>query len=277
MKYFFYRLLGFFIGILPIPIFYTLAEKVGKTAYIFWGKRRKIGMENLKKAFPEKSNQELKIILEKTFINFSYTFFEIFKQPYVKNNIDNIFRVKGLENLETAYSDGKGVILVTAHFGNWELAGSFICSLGYKLGVIQKTQKNTDFDRLINYYRTLNNIKPIGRKTALKDGIKALKNGEILGIIADQKANTSGIISDFFGIPAKTTPLPARLYLKFKRPIVFVVPKRTGQMKFEVDFIEKYEPECDNIEEITQYINDRLESFIRQTPEQWFWPHNRWG
>ncbi|MGM0608769.1 MAG: lysophospholipid acyltransferase family protein [Candidatus Muiribacteriota bacterium] len=158
MKYIFYRLIGFLIVLLPVQLLYMVAEKIGQTAYFFWGSRRKIGLNNLKTAFPEKNKNELKSILKQTFINFAITFFEIFKQPYLKGNIEKIFKVEGLENLERAYQKNKGVLLITSHFGNWEVAGSLICLLGYKLAVVQKTQNNLAFDKLINYYRQLNGI-----------------------------------------------------------------------------------------------------------------------
>ncbi|MGM0608675.1 MAG: lysophospholipid acyltransferase family protein [Candidatus Muiribacteriota bacterium] len=276
MKYYFFRVSGFFIGLIPNCLLAFAGKVLGSLVFIFWKKRRKIGFDNLKNVYPEKTDKEINFILKLNFINFAYTLFEMFKQPYVKKNLDNIFTVKGIDKLEKFYRQNKGVILITAHFGNWELGGSLICALGYKLSVIQKKQKNSAFDKLINHYRKLNNIKPIGRKAALKEGVKALKKGEILGIISDQKTKTGGVFIDFFNQPALTTTLPAKLYLKFDSPIIFIYVKRKAFMKFEINFYDSYEEKNANTEEISKYINKSLESFIKETPHQWFWAHRRW-
>ncbi|MGM0607696.1 MAG: lysophospholipid acyltransferase family protein [Candidatus Muiribacteriota bacterium] len=276
MKYQFLRFIGFIIGLVPSSILYTVAEVIGFFGFIFWKNRRITGFQNLKKAFPEKNHRELKKILKNVFINLSIIIFEIFKQPYVGRNIDKVFNVKGFHNLKKAYSKNKGVILITSHFGNWELAGSLICKKGFNLDVIQKKQNNLDFDKVLNHYRQINGMKPIDRKIGLRKGVQALKKGEILALLVDQKAKIGGVEAEFFDHNASTTPLPAKLYQKYKSPIVFMYSKRIGTLKFEVNFYELYQPENEDIMEITQYINNSIENYIRETPEQWLWVHNRW-
>ncbi|MCK9223792.1 MAG: lysophospholipid acyltransferase family protein [Candidatus Muirbacterium halophilum] len=275
MKHIFYKLLSFLIRKTPVFILYFYAFIISRLAFIFWKRRKNIAYNNLKMIYPNKDEKFYFEFIKKNFYENGKTFFEIFKQPdfaKFKHRIEVI----GKENLDKAYKKEKGVILFTLHHGNWEFTGSMTALLGYPIAVVQKNQKNKEFDQLLNSFREKNGMKIIGRKSALKEGVKELKNGNILTIVGDQKAFTSGITVPFMGFGAKTSPLAAKLHIKYKSPIIFMTCVRTGFFKFKLEYSSEYNYNTENVEKITTDLNKISEEIIKKHPHQWFWGHRRW-
>lgn len=271
-----YKSFALIIRITPMFILYLISFLISRIAFCLWRKRRKIAFDNIKRVFSDKSDREVNKMIKDNFYELSKTFFEIFKQP-IFYKIKNGISVKGIDNLKKSYSKGKGVILVTLHHGNWEFAGSYTGSQGYPISVVQKKQKNKEFDHLLNSYREKNGMKIIGRKTALKEGVKELKKGNILTIVIDQKAHTGGIQVPFFGLESPTSPLAAKLHKKYKSPIIFMICTRKGLNSYDLVYSEELNfPEKD-IYDITELLNKRSEEYIKENPKQWFWGHKRWG
>lgn len=270
-----YIIIAILLRFIPVWLSYSIAYIISRTAYFLWKRRRDIAYKNLKMIFPEKDEIFYSDFIKKNFYENAKTFFEIFRQPDFSKFRDRI-EVYGDENLKKAYEKGKGVILFTLHHGNWEFTGSMTALLGYPIAVVQKNQKNVEFDNILNSLREKNGMKIIGRKAALKDGVKELKEGRILTIVGDQKAFRGGVLVPFMGHIAKTSPLAAKLHLKYNSPIIFMTCVRTGYFRFRLEYSEEYNYNTGNVEEITEELNKISENIIMKEPEQWFWGHRRW-
>ena len=276
MRWFLYRTLSRILELLPVKFMYILADIIGATAFKVWKRRREIGLKNLQIAYPESSKEERKRILKKNFQHVASSFLEIFKIPSLKNNWQEVFHLENKEVMEKAVSEGKGVILFLAHYGNWELFGALLRFLGYPLNVIAVKQKDEEFDRLITHYRNYYGIDIIGKGNALKEGIAKLKKGELLAFIGDQKVTSGGVWIPFFGKDALTTVFPAKLSKRKDIPIVVCENRRISPMRFYNNFEGPFYIEDRSIEEFTEFLNKKLEQHITKDPTQWFWAHRRW-
>ncbi len=271
-----YKSAAFVIRITPFFILDSISVLFGSLAWNIWKRRRNIALENLSQAFPGKTGKEISSIGKKSFINSAKTFFELFKQPVFKKKWEDYCVTDGLENLEKACSEGKGVIISVAHFGNWEFLVMVCALMGFSVSGIQKTQKDIVFDEVLNEYRKDSGIKLVGRKSGLIGAVRYLKKGYLLFIATDQKAHTGGIKTEFFGRECLTTPLPFLLSEKFDTPMVTAYCRRGGDKRFELRFMEPVYLKGKEKQEAVQFFTDINQEYIRKYPEQWFWAHRRW-
>jgi len=276
MRWFLYRSISRILESLPVSFMYILADITGSIVFKVWKRRREIGLKNLKIVFPESSKSEREKMLKKNFQHVASNFFEIFKIPSLKNNWQKVFEVENKEAMDRAISEGKGVILFLAHYGNWELFGTLLRFLGYPTNAIAVKQKDKEFDRLITHYRNYYGINIIGKGGALKEGVVRLKKGELLLFIGDQKVTSGGKWIPFFGRDALTTVLPAKLSKRRNIPVIVSENRRIAPMRFYNRFDGPYYIEDRSIEEFTTFLNKKIEQHIRKDPTQWFWAHRRW-
>ena len=175
----------------------------------------------------------------------------------------------------------QGVILVSGHLGNWEVAAQLLSYIKPVVGVTKK-MSNPYTDRLIKERKARNRF----RLTPMRDAsasrfLTALKDGEMLALLVDQYAKGERLMLDFFGIPASTHPSPAILHLVTRTPICFGYCLRTGPMKFKlkagapINFQRTGNREQD-VRAILGMLNRELEAAIRASPEQYLWAHRRW-
>ncbi|MEO0249936.1 MAG: hypothetical protein ABIN58_10470, partial [candidate division WOR-3 bacterium] len=205
-----------FLGVLPRRKAITLGYIVGALAYHFWSRLRKVGLRNLELAFPELSPQERTALLKRVFRNLGRLLGEFSQFPKLNcGNIAEIVVYEGLENYQRAIARGKGVLILTAHFGAWELS-SFAHSLyGYPIHFLVRRLDNPLLEELIEKYRTLGGNRTVTKKEAARRVLAALRQGEAVGILMDLNTQPhEGIFCDFFGIPCCTSPIIAHFALR---------------------------------------------------------------
>jgi len=190
------------------------------------------------------------------------------------------FRVKGIRFLDEALEGGKGLVLVTFHFGNWELVGAYIARLGYPLSVVVQRIHNPFIDKMISNMRQGAGMKTIPRSSALKDSLRALDKNNIVVFLADQDAHDSGVFVPFFHRPASTPRGPAVIALRRDVQAVMSFAVRQEDGSFEINFEpiiykRKYVLEED-IKVFTRTFTNRLEDYVKEYPDQWLWLHRRW-
>ncbi|EDP73514.1 lysophospholipid acyltransferase family protein, partial [Hydrogenivirga sp. 128-5-R1-1] len=199
---------------------------------------------------------------------------------YVKTKeIEKIVEIKGLDLLNDT-KDGK--ILVTAHIGNWEVAGAGVAYFIKNLNSLAYRIKNKKLNRLITEIRENSGIKIIFHDQPLKDFVKALKNGKTIAFLVDQNALAHrGIFVDFFNLKASTVTFPAKLALKYKKEVFFsynYYDKKTN--KIIVNIEKLYFKPTGNYEEdlknLVQTYTKKIEEAVRKHPDQYFWVHKRW-
>jgi KDO2-lipid IV(A) lauroyltransferase len=185
----------------------------------------------------------------------------------------------GFEFLEQQLSAGTGVLLVTAHFGNWERLAQYITAKGLKLNVIARDANDAKLNELVNRKRREQGVDVFSRGSAARDVLASLKRNEIVGILPDQ--NTWELYIPFFGFPAGTVAGPAVFHLRTGAPIVFAFCREQpdGKYLLECDLYSPPERSGDrdaDVAKIMSDVNERIEQAVRAHPEQWLWMHDRW-
>lgn len=272
------------LAILPPRMAARVGEGFGMVLYYTLKRRRAIGLKNLDIAFGTSLSAEHKQqILQATFRNLGKMLAEEFQFPKMDQAyVQNKFEIVGLDNYLNARRKGRGVIFLSAHFGNWELIGPPLALNGYPFNVVVRPLDNHYLDRFLFRFRTLHGNRMIERGGGLKLIIAALKKNETVGIIMDQNTlRSKGIFVNFFGKPACTTPSVALLALRYDVPVIPIFIIRTGldthrlEIGADVEILRSGDMDRD-VAANTERFNQIIEAFIRQYPDQWFWVHNRW-
>lgn len=262
-----------------------LASAFGSFLFKVVGRRmgvNRLACNNLRRAFPEKSESEIDEIILGMWSNLGRGAGEYAHLNHISaTGPDSRIEVVGREILETLRDDGKPGIFVGAHLGNWECATAASTQHGMPLALIYRSASNPWVDRLLRNVRgsSGNEILFKGREGAHR-ALAILREGGHIGVLVDQKLN-SGISVPFFGRPAMTTPMPATLALHLKCPLVPVRFERLPGARHRVTFYPPIklpnsgDKTADTLAVMTE-INNLLESWIRERPEQWFWVHRRW-
>ncbi len=182
---------------------------------------------------------------------------------------------------ESALSEGRGIILVAGHLGNWELGGAWLGARGVDLEAVGRQQENPLFDAYLTRTRNRIGMKVIWDGDAVRRVPRALRNGATVGLVMDQ--GTVGLASTwvpFFGRWAKTPRGPATFALRMRSPIIFFAPLRKADGRFTLTFervpvVETGDRDAD-IDRIVRDYTAVLEKWVRKCPEQYFWHHRRW-
>ena len=281
MLYRFVKILSAIICRLPKRVRRSSGKVLGE---IFWllvpQKRKKMAIENIMIGLSVDRSEAVGIAKRST-TRFGNMFLEVLCFPNInKDNIKSYVRLEGHEYLTEALSYGKGAILATAHSGNWEIMGSALAMHGFPLVCVAQKQTNEQMDRLMNEYRTMTGIQII-YKTGVRDMIKLLGVGRVIGILMDQDAQRDGVMVDFFGRLASTAQGAAALGRLKDAPIVpvFITENADGTHTVILHppvWVEKTSNREQDILAMTQQLTTIIEQHIRQYPHEWFWLHNRW-
>lgn len=246
-------------------------------------KRYLITYNNIRMAFPEFTELEINKIIKKSYENLGIVAAELLAFPKLKiDDIRKYIRYSNEELFAKVHSKGRGMLLLSGHFGNWELlalsAGAFT---NIPVTIVVKPQKNKLINEKLNTYRTMLGNQIIPMSKAARVLINAIKKNEAVALLADQSADISrDVFVDFFGHSAVTYEAPAMLALRYKVPIIMGFAVRNEDYTYTVDLIElSYDDlndDKDGIAELTKRHVKILEDKIRQFPHLWAWQHNRW-
>ena len=228
------------------------------------------------------SEKEARSIAGRMFANIGKSLLEILWIPALTPaTIRRWVTIENPHYLEEAMDRGKGLVLLTAHFGNWEWMAARLVQEGIPVAAIAQPQPGPGLDRLLNEYRQQVGMQPYARGNALVAALKALKKGFLLGFLADQDAKQGGIFVDFFGTPASTPQGPAMFALKAGAPILpaFIVrqPRRGHRILISPPiYADPKQPETAEMERMTREMTRAMEDRIRRYPEHWWWFQRRW-
>jgi KDO2-lipid IV(A) lauroyltransferase len=236
---------------------------------------------NLRRAFPEKADAEIAVILCGMWENLGRTGFEY---PHLQRldiySGDDRVEVVGVENIDRLRDDGEAGIFFSGHLANWEVTGFTIAHRGCRIHAFYRAPNNPLVERLFRHRRPGDGeLLPKGSEGARR-ALKLLSDGEHLGMLVDQKMN-DGIPVPFFGRDAMTAPAIAQLALRYGCPVVPSRIERLNGFRFRVThhepitLTEGADRQAD-IKAFMTRVNAYLEDWIRQRPEQWLWLHRRW-
>jgi KDO2-lipid IV(A) lauroyltransferase len=273
----------------PVPrwvrsVLYALGAFLGWLAWTL-RVRRRVVLENLRLAFPEKTEADRRAIARATYRNLGRMAPEFLLVPRLtRAELDAIFEYEGWERYEAARARGKGVIACTAHFGNFEVLAAAHTLRGVPITMISRAMGKSGANDLWRRARLRAGVEDLVVKKGetLKAARHALASGRVLGYVIDQnQPPRRAIFPAFFGVPAATSATPAVLALRSGAAVVFVlaVPKGDGRHRVVIEGPLEVPDTGDRERDVllfTQDLNDRLERWVRAHPEHWYWLHRRW-
>ena len=253
---------------------YWYAHKLAQLFYNHLVIRQKAARKNIAIAFPRYSQARRELILKNSYIFFIRNTMQFLSFPKGFQNAH--ITVNGKEYLDKSLTKKKGVILVTGHFGVWEIMLAWFGLNQYSMLVVGQKQKNSGADTFVNQLRENTGIKMIPRKSSLEFMYEALARNNILTLASDQDAKKRGIFVKFFNLPASTPKGAGRFHLEYGSPLIFVTCHLERPNNHVLDILPIPTDSNSNIASITQSFTLMLENIITAYPEQYFWFHRRW-
>jgi len=272
---------------LPHRLLVVFSRVVGGCAYYLLGKPRQIALANLTTAYGNtKSDADKQRIARASFQNFALTMFRLFWSPRLKQcGLEQAAEVDpaSLECIRRLQSEGKGIIFLTMHFGDWELMGLATGLLGFPLTIVTERMRNAGSEAIFTRLRAQPGHRIISQRFAVTKLLKALKRGENIALLIDFNAlrDSGGVWVDFFGLPVYNTAAPAGLALHTGAPLVFAIPHPLpdGRMRLTYEQLATDVVAADReaqLQAINQKCASYCEAVIREQPGPWLWSYKRW-
>lgn len=255
-----------------------IGEKLGRAIYRASKKHRYRALSNLELAFPEMGAADRERLARRVFEHFGRVTADfLVSAKRTPEQLESEIRVEGLEHMDRALELGRGVVMITGHFGNWERQAAFASYRGYPVTVVQRDARNSKLNQMVQELREVPGTRVIGRGDAARPIIERLRNNEIIGILPDQ--NSDEIFVPFFGKAAGTVLGPAVIAERTGSPVIasYCMWEGFGRYRMIVGPELVAEPGYSTKGEgMIRAINASLENIIRAYPEQWLWFHDRW-
>ncbi len=255
-------------------------------AFIFTVRQKRIARESLEIAFShQKSPEEIEGIIKKCFYSFGRGMIEMFYYTSHLQEVSRKVSIEGEHYLKEAQQEGKGVIAVTAHFGNFPLMMLYFVSQGYKANAIIRPARDKHLEEYLLRKRTesgLNTVYALPRNKCVEESLKVLRDNELLFIPLDQNfGSAGGVFVDFFGQKAATATGPVVFARRTKAPIIpmFIVRDGVDRHKIIIEppiKLEEKETDQETLQVNTTKITNLIEQYIRRYPHEWGWMHRRW-
>jgi KDO2-lipid IV(A) lauroyltransferase len=261
----------------------AIGARIGSLGYRPLGVRRDVVERQVRAAFPGLGDAEVSRIARASYEHLGRTAIETALLPrYSREQVLGMFeRVNGWDVVERAMAGGRGILFVTGHLGNWELAGSYVAARGIPLEAVARRMQNPLFDRYLTETRRRIGMTVIHDADAVRRVPRATREQHAVAFLVDQGA--VGLASTwvpFFGRYAKTPRGPAVFALRLGAPLIFGAALRQPSGRYAMEFEEVPVVETGNreadVDHIVASYTYTLERWIRRAPEQYFWHHRRW-
>ncbi len=277
------RALGLIARLLPFTWTSALGGCLGIVAFHAMGRRRGIAIENITRALgPEVDGVPARELARRTFIQIGRSFLEFLALPRLgPRGILGRVELIGYEQVFQWARGGKAAVVLTAHYGNWEILGAAMRAAGAPMRYLLPPQSNEGSDAYFDRIRHQLGIDSIKIGFGMRGALKALRSGVFLGMLPDQDARRVGVHVPFFGRPASTHTGPARLAYRARCPIAIGLIEREPGARFRSRLLaileaDPAEEESREVERLTRAINDTIEAGVRRRPDHWYWLHRRW-
>jgi len=255
-----------------------LGRRIGRTLFRVSKKHRDRALANLKLAYPDLPEAERKSLAIQVFEHFGMVATDFMRTSTRSDEeVAANMEVEGREIVDRVLAEGKGMLVVTAHFGNWERFAQFARTQGKEIFAVARdlddAQAHSDVQRL----RELTGLTVISRGNAARTMISLLRENKIVALLPDQNCSESFL--PFFGHPTGTVLGPATISLRTGAPMVPCFCARVGPGKYKTIVWPPIEPTPDienKVEALSRSMNDAIERVIRLYPDQWLWFHDRW-
>jgi KDO2-lipid IV(A) lauroyltransferase len=266
---------------MPTRMGERLGRRLGLLAYGL-GWRREVVEAQLAAAFPDHSDDWTAATARASFEHVGREM--VTAMALQRRGLDEVARrledLEGRESLAEAFAEGRGVVMVSGHLGNWEFAGSTLAALGYPTDAVMQTLKNRRLNRYIVDSRRRLGMELIDRYRSWDALVASVRSGRILAFVADQDAGASGMFVPFFGRPASTHRAPALVALRAGAAFFMGGVRRVAPQRYRGWVVRLDPPAGLNVKDqavaLTRMWTAELERRIRVSPEQYFWHHKRW-
>lgn len=267
---------------LPHAASRRLGERLGALAHQLDRGHRRVALDNLALALPELGRGERRRLVAACFRHFGALFADVLSAR--RFDLPELCRrgeIHGLEHLRAAEAAGRGVLLLTAHFGNWEVLPFYVTIAGGPITLVGRAADNPHFDRTVRRLRERFGNRVLDKRGSVREMFRIVRERGRLGLLIDQRVRSEESIDvEFFGRPARTSPIVSRLALKSGAPIVPVFGDHLAGGRYLVQFEAPLWPEGRDDASTTQTLTRRClavcEEVIRAAPAHWLWMHRRW-
>ncbi len=264
---------------LPLSWVSGLGAAFGSVAHRVAGGERRKALASLRLAYPQQSDAELLGLAKRCFRHLGRSLFELVCIRQLDRQAEHWVRWDARDRsvLDTALARKKGVVFVSGHLGSWELLARRVALAGYPCQTIAKETTDLRTTAMIEEFRASSNLKSIwrGRPGAAKAMLRALKDGQILGLLIDQDTDVQSVWVPFFGHPAKTPRAAADLALRTGAAVVMGFCRREADGRYQLSMHELATAGLD-AQTLTALMTAQIEAAVRAAPEQWVWMHRRW-
>ncbi|MBN1522190.1 MAG: lysophospholipid acyltransferase family protein [Candidatus Aureabacteria bacterium] len=269
---------------LPRKLALIIGMLLGKLMGIILIHKKKICFLNMDLAFSDSlSSREKSRIIRKMYVNLGKNIVDFLRIPLIsQDNFHQFVTVEGERFLVDAREKRKGVLVITAHYGFWDIIPLFFAFRGYGANLITKDIRNASLNDFWMKYRKYGGVNPIYKKNSSREMISLLKRNESLGFVIDQNMNSrSGIFVDFFGVKACTIDVVAKLSQSLECPVlpIFCIRKDDDTFIIRIEepvLLRQGKDKQETILLTTQAYTEVLERFIIERPDHWIWMHKRW-
>lgn len=267
---------------LSFPLASGVGRALGALAWAIDRRHRDIAVANLGRAFPALPESRRVQLALRSFQQAGRTATEmLWSRALTDDTLPHVARFEGKEHLDAALATGRGALITTAHFGNWELMGVALAHVGVPMNVIARRIDDEQVEQVLYALRTRTGAQVIYKEDAVRSALRVLRDGEVVGVLIDQNTvPTQASFVPFFGHLAATTRVSAQLHLRTGAPIVmlFCVPDE-GRYRFVIEPLEADEgiaAQDNAVELLTAAATRQIERHIRRCPQAWLWIHDRW-
>ncbi len=271
------------VQVLPLTAVRRCAAWLGRALFAFFPMRKSLTLMQLRSAFPEKSEEEICVIARGSYVNLITTIFELMWTPRLTDDImAREIRILNPGLFHNVLRRGKGLILMSGHFGNWEwLSVGTAKIFGQPYTVVVHPIHNPSVDALVEYWRTMHGNRVVPMGVAIREIVRTLRERGVIAMIADQSGPSGAYYVRFFGRHAATYEGPAVFALKTGAPIImgFSVRQPDGSYELELEELPTQDLKGaseQNLHELTRRHVRALERAVRAHPDHWLWQHKRW-
>ncbi|MBW3670401.1 MAG: lysophospholipid acyltransferase family protein [Acidobacteria bacterium] len=267
------------VRLFPLRFAQTFGTLTGALAWHVVIRDRRKALAAIQIAYPDMERTERGRLARACFRHLGTALMEVAWLPNLdQDKMDRFTRWEGLEHLQAAVDEGRGVVLFTGHCGNWEWMAAAIALAGLRMNVIAREIEESRFNDYIVSSRARFGVNTIGRgsSSSARDIIRTLRSGAILGVLIDQNIRAEIVRVPFFGLPAPTPVGPAKLAVKSEALVIAgFAERREGRhhIRFQPAIDTR---EIDDPRQITTIMTEAIEAQVRRVPEQWVWMHKRW-
>ncbi|MEE2710350.1 MAG: lysophospholipid acyltransferase family protein [Gemmatimonadota bacterium] len=271
-----------FINAIPRTTALSVCDTLGRIVCLCATGTRLRAIVNLNRGYgSERTAAEIRSMAVQVFRDLGRNAVDAVRMSQITpETVGRLVAVEGMEHLEAAYAEGKGVLAVSGHMGNFELLGAYLAMKGFRVTVVAAALYDERLDALLGANRIRGGLNVVQRAHATSAVLRALRRGEVVGLLVDQDTRVPGTFVRFFDHPTHTPVGPAVIAGRTGVPIVPMGIRRreddTHLITIKPPISVEDRPSEEVVNQAVQKYTSEIESLIRQSPTQWVWMHDRW-